>query len=363
MRYSEIDNIGMIPSSYLQLYIESIGWDLHFEDESQRVFYKKDSPYSQIIIPKDRNSKDYNYAIAEAINIIAEIINKTVVEVYNNLLNLSYDVIRFPIDDISAISLGSLASIISEIKKLFIYSIWSMYEPKNYYINKPSNEISNRIKETKVGYTEKGSYVIPILLPISIDSVLDKIPTPRKIANHFIKTINNISIASKKAFDDDDYSYFINNINSGINANICDALASIHKETNSNIKIVSTLSPIIIDNFIKHESVILEKKYNNILSEASEKLKECEEIDFNESGYVIKLECLPEGTEGTVTMNFLSESGLKKVKFDLDRERYNNVAVEAHHSASKIAISGKLIQKGNTLKINNITNIEIIENS
>jgi hypothetical protein len=147
---------------------------------------------------------------------------------------------------------------------------------------------------------------------------------------------------------------FSEDVEAGVNANYCDALATILEEgPGRDVSIAfswSTTRPML--RAIPSRLVFL-KNESPVLRAAAKFLKERAPVaGFELTGQVVKLEALALAQGGNVTVAGLVDDAIRQVQFPAGPDDYQR-AIEAHRYERIVSVEGELVKDGRSFRLNN----------
>ncbi|UIJ74982.1 hypothetical protein [Acinetobacter sp. SH20PTE14] len=249
-----------------------------------------------------------------------------------------------------------------KLKNMIFSIIHSTVSKKGFYKNLSSipSSLQTYCQSLKFGQTEHGSYIVNVLAPHNDISDINN-PIQQDITSTVSENINYTLIALSKAIEcykgKNLTKYFLESINSGVSANLCDSIIGMSVK-NESYDVEITISSKILHQSLKHEFKSENIKYLKI---ATEYLKGHTVIEnYSVVGKVITLNKQPDEESGSVTIKFEYDKHTKNIKLLLPDADYLE-AVKAHANKSTVSINGDLVidsKKTNLINFGklNITN-------
>jgi hypothetical protein len=173
LEIAKLQVLQSISPSEVERYISNmIDFELGYQDDDVIIYYKKDSKYDQITIPRKQEFKDYIISLSDTIKDIAHYQKRSVKQIINILgLKRPVDILRYKMEGSSAedgtLSLEEGAKLYSGAIKTILASASYTDKPGKKYYSK-TNYPSTRelISLCRIGQTELGSYSVPLYCPI-----------------------------------------------------------------------------------------------------------------------------------------------------------------------------------------------------
>lgn len=112
----------------------------------------------------------------------------------------------------------------------------SALSPKAYHLARAGTQAENFLKSVKLGQTEVGSYILTIIFPVTpdlLESVDDEsaLPFERKVTRSLATGLNSLESAVRSQVAKPSLDPFLEGINQGVSANLCEALSNIGEGT------------------------------------------------------------------------------------------------------------------------------------
>lgn len=146
---------------------------------------------------------------------------------------------------------------------------------------------------------------------------------------------------------------FAEGVGAGVNANYCDALATMLEEgTGRNLSIAfswSTSRPMV---HAIPSMLAFSRTEAPVLRAAARLLKERAPIaGFELTGLITNLKALALAEGGDVTVAGLVDDSIRQVQFSVDAEDYQR-AIEAHRYEKLVSVEGELVKEGRSFRLN-----------
>ena len=234
--------LAAVSPSALLAYARADGWTKEEPyGEHSDVYSREGAP--EIILPRTQHLGDYASVVSRLIEIFAEVAEKDTLSLYRVLMTIDRDVVRVRAateDGDGSVPLNAGVNLITGARDLVLAAARSLREPRSAYRGAPYRETREYLRQVQLGQTEQGSFVVTLLGPVippleqkgaELHSVADDPPVGRQMTQRLAEALT----AARKAvdaFDGDenisfkaDNSIFLNAVNHGVSANLCDALA------------------------------------------------------------------------------------------------------------------------------------------
>lgn len=225
-----IDETGRVSPRALQGYAKGLGWQPVSNGRRGDIalLHRPDSKLHQVAIPLDDSLSDYNEAVAEAIQRLAEFEKRPAREVLDHLLLPPADILQFREKSRDA-EAGSLpfehaVRMINGTKRLLLSAAHSVLVPQAYHPRLSRSEAEEFVNECRLGQTGRGSFVFSVACPLAPAVALPGMqsdPFARQVTTLLIRCLEAIVQATSLGNVDD----LLNPaVNSGLSANFCESL-------------------------------------------------------------------------------------------------------------------------------------------
>lgn len=362
------DLLKRINVKNLNCYLKLNGWkkDLSYTNEKNILFIKllEDSDDAEIVIPAKEYYKDFIPRIKDVIEAISIYDNKSIQDVYNEIVTQDIDRMEFRIiSDMSSkgsLPLNYASDVVNGLKELIVSSACNEENPRPVY-NRITLSAKRYADLFKFGQTAYGSFIMTIesdelnetfpqmAITNDCEIITSKIDVPfqRKILRRVQKALYQIeNIGSQGNLD-----FFIENaFEDGINANMCDAIlnmknvshsvtiesnfnwAGLYPEDNdlpNKLYLTNTAFPFIqaIRDAYKDKQLLKELKVTGNVKQI--KIDSFKYVEANELG------------SGYITLEFAYENRPRTVKVYLEGEPFQ-LACDALRDMKVVSVFGIL---------------------
>lgn len=369
------ESLSSLNPKQIWKYLSNHGWQ---EVREKPGFYaifvspSSDSESCDIFLPLNPHFDDFSLRMYSVLETISTVEKKPVEDVYMELVCDSFDVVRYRIpsdeDLFGSLPIKTAVDFFGNIKEMLIAAACSTVEPRPYYPSNKPKQVDGFLDMIKIGQSEYGSYIIPVISPLNFDEnpqthISSSDPFERQVVKNLANALNILNLKTNEYFNSDDITIFDQTISFGVNANLCDAIVkmgdSISHDGGFEIQFFwSDSLPLEeqLPNIIE-----IKKSYIPIISKVSEYLKEYEpKDDFNFVGVVIKLERHENSPVGKVTVQGLVNSESRQIIIELTEREYQ-IAIRAHKGDLPVECSGTLIKTGRMFRIMNCRKFKIWE--
>lgn len=356
-------NIQYITPRALKNYLEHEGWIRdHVLKNGLGVQYLSPDQRIGTIIPTDSSISDYYESVLNLIDTLATYYNCSHSSLIIKLSSPLSDILKWRINSIytrqGTIPLEQATDLINAIKTVISASICDIMNPA-----KRHKRIStNTIEDYYLGQSERGSYIINVMCPLSdMDLELFDDPIARRSNEHILKNISDI----QNNLAHNNNGKIEENIYRGIySSNFISAIADISEAAKSDIELSINWCPELPMNVdLRIPNLItIESQYVDTIRTIARKFTKEETEEQQYVGKICELKAHPDigaRESGYIKILTLDENENKcKINIKLDKERFQQ-ATEAFEQGRNIVASGKLIHGGRD-KILEITSFQVL---
>ncbi|MBF0552339.1 MAG: hypothetical protein HQK60_17640 [Deltaproteobacteria bacterium] len=355
-------------------YLKATGWQQTKLNHGNYSIWHNTDPQNEeyeiaLVMSKDRS--DFVLSMSEMLKVLEAFEQRSQMEIYNDLMVTSTDVIRVRLGSGEAaedtIPFEEGVQSVEKARELILAAACAAVQPRPVFPKRKPDRAMDYLRKIRLGQTERGSYVLTIYSRVpprlgQLDSFEDEPPFERRVTKTLIRSLIATKCAAEKANIDEDVQAFRNAVPDGVSANLCEALVGLvdFHETQRSVEVSLTWSrsrpePMNIPN-----KVVVPTDYVPILAEVVRIFKESEpQEDFQLIGQVVKLERDSQSPVGKVTIQGWVEEKARRITLELDGSDYD-IAVKAHTDRVNFSCNGILIREGSALVLKNHSNISII---
>lgn len=318
----------------------------------------------EIVLPLDPTVSDYSLRIAEVLASLAEVEQRSPLEILRDLSTASADVIRIRLRDEGEagtlpVSVG--ATVMDHARDLLLAAASATIAPRPCYGPRRPAIAEDYLRRARFGQTEQGSYVITIISKVTPDLAQDvaNLPPPfdRQVVVTLAKALNAAHLAARDAAVSRDFGAFQERVPDGVSANLCDALVHMAGgiEAPRDLSFSFTWSSTrAVANAVRE--VRMGQDVIPTLSAAARVFRETAPLEnYRLIGPVTRLERRAANGPGTIQVTTVLEDRYRTVSVELPEMDYN-VAVQAHGDGLVVACEGRLLKDGRRLVLEHARN-------
>ncbi|MEW6238121.1 MAG: hypothetical protein AB1656_22255 [Candidatus Omnitrophota bacterium] len=370
------ETLQALKPSDLIAYLRTQGW----EQESSRgdkaaiwVYSRNNKEEADILLPLRQDFDDYAIRMSEVLTILEKVEQRSQLDILNDLLISSADLIRVRsfMDRASdgTIALEDGVTFIQRTRDMLLSAACAAVNKKLYYATRKPQQVIDYMNQVRMGQTERGSYVVTVLSPVSPELKAEEAehlftisdPFEREVTKTLAAALNAAKEASNESLLTRNMKPFQEAVHKGVSVNLCEALSGLaqispHRELEVSIswsrnrereKLPSKIS-------FTENSISLIREYGRISREAAPN-EGCEL-----QGVVINLhsENVEEG--GDATIFGLIDGNPRKAVVKLNGKDYTK-AIQAHKKGMQVTCIGDLVKEGRSYSLVNLKQFTLEE--
>ncbi len=353
----------------LSAYARSSGWN---QEEPYRkhsdVYIGEGLP--DIIVPRTERLGDYASVVADLIDTFADVTEQDQLTVYRSLVTADRDVILIRAGESrdGSIALDDGVSLIGGTRDLLLAAACSLDKPKAVYRPGENQKAADLVKSIQLGQTAHGSFVVTLLTPVvppRMPALFREqgdpgAPDQRRFTPRLMQALSSMSQAAERAVVGD-VEAFVGALESGVSANLCEALVRI-------IKPFPTLDIRVMWARTRpenHRSSTVRFRPSEVplFKEAARLLRaQAPRPDETLVGFVRLLPRDQNVGEGTIRLSTSIGNKQRSVQAELEREDYER-AVQAHKDGAAVEMSGDLERIGQRWRLLRPELVKVILNA
>ncbi|WP_438765307.1 hypothetical protein [Kushneria sp. TE3] len=368
---STVENVVPIG---LEMYLSSKGWvDAASIGDKAKIWYRPEEENFdlEILQPIHQDLKDYSQRIYEAISTLSEYEKRSFSKIFEDIENFNSDLIKIrvisPDVDKGAIPIDDGVLLFEKAKELLISSTLSTFKKNRFFSGNWPILVRNFIETLRFGQTEKGSYIVNVIAPVGYlekENVSEsEYSIARAVSNNLARSLQATKRAVKKYQVTQDLIVFENAINSGVSANLCDAIIGMSgcsKSRDVEISIQLAVSEKDSQELVKIHR--FDSRHVSILGIASEYYKGNFMInDYEVHGLVTRMDHEPTADYGVIRVTSTVNGVDRNITIQLKLNDYWD-AVNAHKPRLPVVCRGDLYVNPRSASLVNPYNFKVINN-
>ena len=361
---SDLEALRSLKPLELVQYLRFKGWQQDNDIGTKATLWVRadGSAADEIVLPKRRDFADFDLRMAEVLKTLAKTEARSQLDILRDVQTASADLVRLRAPARDAVD-GSLAidaavSFVESARDLMLAAACAAIDKRSYFATRKAQQATDYLERVRMGQTERGSFVLTILSPVppalkSEQGALFPNEPPEPYERAVTRTLAR-SLAAVSAAAQGDMKPFIDAVQWGVSANLCEAIVRIsHVSLDDGVDIAIAWSPTRAVASETPNRIRLQGDAIPLIEEAARLFRETSTIDdFELQGAVIALN-RPEGAAiGRVTVAGFVESQARKVLIDLAEPDYSK-AIAAHEQQAIVVCTGELMKQGRSYRLQN----------
>jgi hypothetical protein len=352
----------------LQQYLAAHGWTVRPQDNHLAAVYQQqlDGSEFELLVPLSRDLRDFPERMSEILYTLEIVEKRDQIQILSDLTSARADVVRIrkPGADDGTILFEEGVRLINSAFDMVLAAACTAITPRLYYPGKKPPAANEFLHRTRLGQSERGSYVLTVISPVpprTVDELFPGLHDPfeRQVTRTLATALDATVRASESALRNGNPDPFRDSMAQGVSANLIDAVLGLmgpyHQLVDVNFS-WSSEHPLAFES----RPATIEPDYAPILEEASRYLKRnAEQPPVELVGAVIGLR-RPEGAEtGRVTLVAFLDGKPKTVAVELAAGTYD-IAIQAHQQQRMVVCEGVLVRMGRSSVLTNMTRFEMV---
>lgn len=367
----------------LRDFLKAQGWVLRSEGIADRLYVLENKNFNrrQLVIPMDSTAPDYNDAVEQALDKLAELIGKSKELLLSQAQAIKDDVLRFRIFSAStdsSLPLGFASSLIEGTQQILRAAACTVIRPRTYHPRLSLNEAVQLVEKSRFGHTEPGSFILKVACPVNAMDAqsnlgLDEFEAP--FVRQVTLTLHQGLVKLVDAIEADTLPDFVDSLKRDVkplvSSNLCEALTEMHDDGIDNALDIGfdwSLLHGLPRGYRGSDVIRFQRDYFSRVEEVRRELRSVEV--HREDNFIGTVERLDGGMgddgrrSGDVILSLLlSEGESIKAKAVLNQDAYAK-ADRAHMTDGVyVRVSGRLHPGRQPRSLTDVTVFELLVNS
>lgn len=374
---SDLDVLRSLKPLELAQYLRSKGWHQESDLGAKATLWVHVGDADEIILPRHRGFADFDLRMAEMLKTLAKNEERSQLDILRDLQAASVDLIRLRASARDAAD-GSLAiddavTLVESSRDLMLAAACAAIDKRPYFATRKAQQANDYLDKVRIGQTERGSFVLAILSPVSPALKSDQEPLfpfessepyARVVTQTLARSLAAVSAAAEMAAAQGDMKPFEDAVQWGVSANLCEAIVKIvavSGDTGVDVSIAWSPSRTVSGDMPSR--VKLQSDAMGLIDEAARHFRATSAIDdFEVQGAVIRLDRSEGAQSGCITIAGFIDSQARKVRIELSGSEYSK-AIAAHEREAIVACTGELTRSGRTYRLENPRQFRVMEDT
>jgi len=359
--------LAALAPSALTAYLRGRGWAAVRVEHEVGFFHKElDGEDMACDVPLRQDARDYARRVREVLDNLALIEGRSQYDIYQDLIRTNQDIVRISIDVPASgrVALDEAGVLFSATRDLVLAAACSAHTHRAYFARRKPQRAIEYLRHVNLAAPEAGSFVVVLESPLpspfahqqtlGVSDPLEDEPFERAA----LLTLATAGMTVQKSIEISTASgsveRFSTDVEAGVNANYCDALATLLEEgPGRDVSMAFSWSPSRPAVRSIPSRLVFSKNDASVLRAAAKFLKERAPVtSFELIGQVVKLEALALAQGGNVTVAGLVDDAVRQVQFAADAGDYQR-AIEAHQHERIVSVEGELVKDGRSFRLSN----------
>jgi hypothetical protein len=352
----------------LRQYLSSHGWTTNAQQNGLAATYTRqiDGTDFELLVPLSRDLRDFAQRMSEVLSTLEIVEKRDQIQILSDLTSAQADVVRIrrPGADDGTILLEEGVSLINSASDMLLAAACTTVTPKLYFPGKKPTSATDYLHRTRLGQSERGSYVLTIISPVPPRTSNELFPGmhdpfERQVTRMLSTALDATVQASESALRNGNPDPFRDSMAQGVSANLIDAVLGLMGPYHQPVDVNFTWSPEHPLAF-EPKPAKIEPDFAPILEEASRYLKRnAEQPPVELVGAVIGLRRAEGAETGRVTLVAFLDGKPKTVGIELTPGDYD-VAIQAHQQQRMVVCEGVLVRMGRTSALTKMTRFALM---
>ena len=355
----------------LRSYLKSRGWVNEGEWGNRATIYSTEygGRRWEYLCPLRDTIADYAESMAEAVETIATVEERSQLDVFHDLAGTGADVISLRSLNGTAreaLSLGKSAELLSDAYNMLASAARAVEKPKATYRGRVSANVADYLNEVQPlpGYHEGYALTLHSPVPAGIGKQIDfgdafAAPFPRRATSQLALALGHTTNAIAKAVAKNTLEPFRQGVGNGVSANLCDAVAEL--ASNGRGITIGLFWADVRPSSIPDSHFQFTENSADILTEAAEFLRHNDpSLDERIMAQVVRLERQPDDFDGKAVILTSLEGRFVHLRVTFEQSVYDMV-IQAFQERRLISVSGDIYPEGNGYELRRPHNLSFVE--
>lgn len=367
-----------VDSESLATYLAANGWVSEPSSSPfAKIWYRpnQSNDTTDLIVPTQDDVADFRVRTSEIFRSLQKIESRPEELIARDVILSSCDVVRLrrPVasDREDSIPLKDGAELIRNALKMMISAACSTVSPRPVIPARRPALANDYINNIRMGHTERGSYVLTIISKVApqltqgAPNLLEYLecPFPRKVTQSLCRSLTAIKEASQQVANSDDFTPFLERVNDGITASLCEAIKDMvtSEAGEGEIGVSVSWAPSAPIEGESRQGFEFQPSIAPILSRAAVFLRQSEpQEDIFLTGVVVGLHREEGNEDGRVTITCVIDGSVKQLQVQLGANDYST-AIDAHSSRSGVVFRADVVRDGRSYIAESIHGFRLVE--
>lgn len=362
-----------VPPLFAEKYLSASGWRALDTVPERYILLglKRGRKDFEAFLPLKETFRDYSRRMSELLSVLELVESRPRLAIVEDILAAPYDVVRFRAihenNEEGSVALDAGVTLVARSRDAVMAASCAAVERRPFFPTRKPAEAVDLIKNSRLGQTEQGSFVVRVYVPIvTLEPELMQAQIEgaepdsfgRRTTKLLLTAVRRIAAiaSSGKTPQAHDFGAAMN---SGVTANLCDALTEIRNSGARAVELGVRWSLLAPAPSIPRE-VRIDETADDVLKDASRFYRSDSRPGQLISGTVTVLKREQNQLSGYITIATHVDGEPRRVLAALAGEDYHN-AVEAHDKKLVVVCRGDLVKSGKRFELINLTGFAILD--
>jgi len=358
-------------------WLKANGWSaLSEEGKGSFVRFTKsiEEGLAEIELPRHPDFRDFALRMAEVVDIAATVENRPQSEIVSDIRRAGVDTLRLRFEGGIAssgrVKAENGAGLFQGVRDLLLAGACATVERRPLFARRKPDQAMQFLQHVCFAPPELGSFTVVVESPViphlqgqaSLFADDPEPPFERRAMKTLAQSVDAVIRASEQTSLSQELTPFLQAIELGVTANLCEALASVLRAMEGSVLEAkfawSRNRPLPA---ISSKPLRVLPDSVPILDSVARELRAREpQPDFELRGPILELASEDPGQGGTLTIGGVLDSRVIRVRVFVQREVYGR-ALKAHEEKKVVFLEGELVREGRSFGLQNSRNF-LVEN-
>ena len=366
------ETISSVTPRAIQAYLASHGWRHVDTFGDAGNIYGLENVDQEILVPVTVLG-DYTRRISEILETLSYIEERDSRAILRDLSLTDFDLVRVRQPDAAAdgsLAINAGVALITESRNLLLAAACATVRSQRAFRAGRIREANEYLHTVRLGQTERGSFVVNLLLPIppdlgygqaDMDSGSPPDPFERQVTRKLVSGLRATRDAVVAVNRGNDIRAFENEVHQGVSANLCDAIAGLlDYGAPTSLDVSVSWAPVRVPTD-ERARIQFTTSDLTVLKEASRILKDRQEyLDERVEGYVTALAREQAQHTGRVTIKGVIDGVMSSIRVDFEPDDYRQI-LTAHEQRRVVSLQGDLRREGQRWVLQHPRDLMVLE--
>lgn len=380
VRIEDAEALSAIRPLDLAAYLRASGWKQLNGNVGPSAAWEieVDGQVVEVLAPLQQTWRDYSRRIASVLNTLAEVENRSALQIVRDVHAVFFDVIR--LRQVGATTKDGTVSLLDGVRlssagrSALLAAACSAVSPRRAYHTRKPQKALDYAESLRLDQSERGSYVLPILSHVPMRGQSEQMPLPnmqvglsdepyeRKVTRVLARALERMISAAARSVSTGAFDAFDEAVDDGVSADLCEAIGEMAVcpfMTSFDVSISWAPSrpvPREVRPRFTFSPDVLE-----VVREAGQVLRAKAPIDdFDLVGVVVTVHRPDAQVRGSAVVHTHVDDQYRKVKVDLAEEDWK-LAEKALRNHLVFECVGELVRVGKQFRLENPRRVRVYE--